>query len=244
MSTFDAPDDGPADDDRAGYDYAAGDVARSGLVKDLVARVDGEVRFDDFSRQLYATDASAYEVTPVGVVHPHSTEDVAAVVEYCAEQGVPVLPRGGGTSLAGQAVNEAVVLDFTTHMDAVLDVMSGQRTARVQAGTVLADLDRRLATHGLKFVPDPTAGNRSTIGGAVGNNSTGAHSLVYGKTDAYVEELECVLADGTVTRFGEVSLDALREGPTPTATSRRASTPRSRGSSTTRPTPSARPSPS
>jgi FAD/FMN-containing dehydrogenase/Fe-S oxidoreductase len=203
--------DDPATDVRADYDYTGGDVARPDLVSDLESRVAGEIRFDEYSRQLYATDASAYEVTPVGVVFPKSTADVAAVVEYCAEREIPVLPRGGGTSLAGQAVNEAVVLDFTVHMTDLLDVDPGDRLARVQAGAVLADLNAALEPNNLKFAPDPAAGNRSTIGGAIGNNSTGAHSLKYGKTDAYVEECEVVLADGTVTTFGEVSLTALRD---------------------------------
>jgi len=109
------PSDGPdpTGDERANYDYAGSDVERPGLVDDLDGLVDGEVRFDDYTKQLYATDASAYEVTPIGVVFPTSTADVAAAVEYCAEREIPVLPRGGGTSLAGQSVNEAVVLDFT-----------------------------------------------------------------------------------------------------------------------------------
>ncbi|WP_254524989.1 FAD-binding and (Fe-S)-binding domain-containing protein [Natrinema caseinilyticum] len=205
----------PAADPRADYDYVGGDVDRPALVAALDERIDGEVRFDEYSRRLYATDASAYEVTPVGVVLPRSTADVASVVEYCAETGIPILPRGGGTSLAGQAVNEAVVLDFTAHMDGLLSVAPEERRATVQAGTVLADLNGALESHGLKFAPDPAAGNRSTIGGAIGNNSTGAHSLQYGKTDAYVEECEVVLADGSVKRFGEVTVADLRETADP-----------------------------
>ncbi|GAA0234851.1 FAD-binding and (Fe-S)-binding domain-containing protein [Haladaptatus pallidirubidus] len=205
----------PANDSRADYDYVGGDVARSALVADLTDRIDGEVRFDEYSRQLYATDASAYEVTPVGVVLPQSTADVAAVVEYCAERGIPVLPRGGGTSLAGQAVNEAVVLDFTVAMDDVVDIDADERRVRAQAGTVLAELNGAVSRHGLKFAPDPAAGNRSTLGGAIGNNSTGAHSLKYGKTDAYVEEIEVVLSDGTVTTFGELTINELRNRADP-----------------------------
>ncbi|WP_324760776.1 FAD-binding and (Fe-S)-binding domain-containing protein [Haloarcula montana] len=204
-----------ASDDRADYDYVGGSVERPGLVSDLEARVDGEVRFDTYTRQLYATDASAYEVTPIGVVFPTSTAEAASVVSYCADREIPVLPRGGGTSLAGQTVNEAVVLDFTRHMDAVVSLDSESRAARVQAGTVLADLNDRAAEYDLTFGPDPAAGNRSAIGGAIGNNSTGAHSLVYEKTDHYVQECEVVLADGSVTTFGEVSVDTLRERADP-----------------------------
>jgi len=202
----------PADDpSQAGdYDYRSDDVDRPGMVDDLDRLIDGDVRFDDYSRQLYATDASAYEMTPIGVVIPASTADVAAVVEYCAERSIPVLPRGGGTSLAGQTVNEAVVLDFSKEMTDVVETDPESRRARAQPGVKLEDLNAELAPHGLKFAPDPAWGDKSVLGGAIGNNSTGSHSLKYGKTDAYVEEVEVVLADGTVTTFGEVSLDELR----------------------------------
>ncbi|WP_049947396.1 FAD-linked oxidase C-terminal domain-containing protein [Candidatus Halobonum tyrrellensis] len=202
--------DGDPDLADADYDFTSDEVARPGLVADLEARVAGDVRFDTYSRQLYATDASAYEATPIGVVLPESTDDVAAVVSYCAERGMPVLPRGGGTSLAGQSVNEAVVLDFTRHMSSVLDVDPDARRVRTQAGCLLADVNEQLAPHGLKFAPDPAWRDKSAVGGAIGNNSTGSHSLVYGKTDAYVESCEVVLADGSVETFGDVEVETLR----------------------------------
>ncbi len=198
------------DDPAATFDYAADEVARPGLLADLEERVVGEVRFDTYTRQLYATDASAYEVTPVGVVLPAHTDDVAAVVSYCADRGIPVLPRGGGTSLAGQTVNEAVVLDFTRHVDGVLEIDPEAQTATVQAGCLLGTLNEALEPHGLKFAPDPAWGDKSAIGGAIGNNSTGSHSLEYGKTDHYVESCEVVFADGTVDRLGEVSVETIR----------------------------------
>ena len=202
--------DDPATDERADYDYAGGAVERPGLVEDLDSLVDGDVRFDDYTRQLYATDASAYEVTPVGVVFPTDTADVAAVVEYCAEREIPVLPRGGGTSLAGQSVNEAVVLDFCAELTDLLDVDLDAETVTAEAGIYLGDLNAAIEEHGLKFAPDPAWGDKSALGGAIGNNSTGAHSLKYGKTDAYVEEVEAVLADGTVATLGETSLAEIR----------------------------------
>jgi FAD/FMN-containing dehydrogenase len=205
----------PAEAPRANYDHVGGEVERPDLVADLERLVSGDVRFDEYSRGLYATDASAYQVTPIGVVFPRSTGDVSAVVEYCAAREIPVLPRGGGTSLAGQAVNEAVVIDFTRHMNDVLAVNPEARLARVQAGVYLGDLNRAAAPRDLKFAPDPAYRDKSAIGGAIGNNSTGAHSLVYGKTDVYVESCEVVLADGTVTEFGEVGLDELRERADP-----------------------------
>jgi FAD/FMN-containing dehydrogenase/Fe-S oxidoreductase len=207
----------PASDPRADYDYRADDGGAvdghetdHALAADLNRLLDGEVRFDEYTRTLYATDASAYEVPPVGVVFPRHTGDVASVVSYCQDRGVAVLPRGAGTSLAGQSVNEAVVLDLTRHMDRVREVDPEGRAVRVQPGCRLGDLNADLAEHDLKFAPDPAWGDKSVVGGAVGNNSTGAHSLQYGKTDAYVESLEVVLSDGSVHEFGEVTLDGLR----------------------------------
>ncbi|ELY96827.1 FAD-binding and (Fe-S)-binding domain-containing protein [Natrialba taiwanensis] len=211
-TVFDAGDDASDEipDQRAADEFVAGEVDRPTLVADLRGRLEGDVRFDSYTRQLYATDASAYEMTPIGVVFPVSTDDVAETVAYCARREIPVLPRGGGTSLAGQAVNEAVVLDFTRYMDGIEAIDPDARSALVQAGTVLGELNDELAPYELKFAPDPAAGDRSVIGGAIGNNSTGAHSLVYGKTDAYIEECEVVLADGTVATLGETAVDEIR----------------------------------
>ncbi|QAU12275.1 FAD-binding oxidoreductase [Halorubrum sp. BOL3-1] len=201
----------PDPTDGGNFDYTGGEIDRPELVDALDRRVDGDVRFDDYSKRLYATDASAYEVTPIGVVIPESTADVAAVHEYCFEEGIPVLPRGGGTSLAGQSVNEAVVVDLTGEMDAVIETDPDAETARAQAGAYIGDLNAAVEDDGLKFAPDPAWRDKSAIGGAIGNNSTGAHSLKYGKTDHYIEEAEVVLADGTVTTFGEVAVEELRE---------------------------------
>ena len=209
------PHDDPASDERADYDYQGESVARPSMVGELRERIDGELRFDEYSRQLYATDASAYEVTPVGVIYPESTADVAAVMDYCAAREIPVLPRGGGTSLAGQTVNEAVVLDFTRYMDELQAIDTDDRRATAQVGTTLGELNAALEGDGLKFAPDPAWGDKSALGGAIGNNSTGAHSLKYGKTDHYVESCEVVLADGTVTTFGESSLAQLQAAGDP-----------------------------
>ncbi|WP_435115468.1 FAD-binding and (Fe-S)-binding domain-containing protein [Halolamina sp. C58] len=208
-----AADPDPAAD--GDFDYHGGEVARPGLVDDLASLVDGDVRFDSYSRQLYATDASAYEVTPIGVVFPESAADVAAVVEYCSERGIPVLPRGGGTSLAGQTVNEAVVLDFTAEMDGIGEIDPEAATATAEPGAIVAELNAACEPHGLKFAPDPAWRDKSALGGAIGNNSTGSHSLKYGKTDAYVESCEVVLADGTVTEFGAERVGDLRDRADP-----------------------------
>jgi len=201
----------PAADPRSNYDYRSSEIEDQGLVDDLEAIVDGEVRFDTYSRNLYATDASAYHQLPIGVVVPTSTADVQAVMEYCADNSIPVLPRGGGTSLAGQTVNEAVVLDFKKELDAVIDVDADAGTVTAQPGITLARLNNHLSAYGLKYAPDPAWGDKSVLGGCIGNNTTGAHSLKYEKADGYLEEVEVVLADGTVTTFGWMDIEELHE---------------------------------
>ena len=192
----------PSSDSRARYDYQGGVEEASPELQELVGIARGEVRFDALTRELYSTDASIYQVTPLGVVFPEDTPDVAAIVSHCAEHDIPLLPRGAGTSLAGQTVNEAVVLDFSRHMASVTEIMPGDQRCVAEPGIVLATLNDSLEPHGLKFAPDPAWGDKSTLGGAVGNNSTGSHSLAYGKTDEYIESCEVVLADGTITTFG------------------------------------------
>ncbi|MDP6548940.1 MAG: FAD-linked oxidase C-terminal domain-containing protein [Dehalococcoidia bacterium] len=174
---------------------------REELAQELGRRVSGEVRFDAFSRVLYSTDASIYQMEPVGVVIPRSVEDVLAVVEVARANGVPALPRGGGTALAGQTVNHAIVVDFSKYLNQLLEVNREEHWARVQPGIVLEQLNKQLSAHGLQYAPDPTTANRACVGGGIGNNTCGAHSVIYGKTLDHVKELDVVLADGTQTRF-------------------------------------------
>ena len=162
----------------------------------------GEVRTDPFTRALYSTDASLYQMMPYAVMIPRSADDVVATVSLAAAHELPVLARAAGTSLAGQAVNEAVVIDFSRHLDAILEINSEEGWARVQPGVVLDDLNRALRPHRLQFGPDPASSNRSTIGGAVANNATGSHSLLYGMSADHVRAVEVVLSDGTVAQFG------------------------------------------
>jgi FAD/FMN-containing dehydrogenase/Fe-S oxidoreductase len=187
---------------------APDDAAHADLAADLRGACDGGVRFDEYTQILYATDGSIYEARPAGVVFPVDADDVQAAMAVAADHDAPVLPRGAGSSLAGQTVGPGcVVLDFTRHMDAVVGVDPEAQRATVQPGVVQDHLDDHLAAWDLKFAPDPASSNRATIGGGIGNNSTGAHSVRYGITDAYVEEIEAVLADGTRIRAGEVALD-------------------------------------
>src|SRR5467141_4142031 len=167
------------------------------LEKELKGAVRGEVRFDRGSRALYATDGSNYRQIPIGLVIPRDAEDVVAAVAACRKYGAPVLPRGAGTSLAGQCCNVAVVLDFTKYMNRVLEIDALNRVASVQPGIVLDTLQSQTLKHQLMFAPDPSTHNRCAIGGMIGNNSCGTHSLLGGKTVDNVEELRILLYDGT-----------------------------------------------
>ena len=180
-------------------------VQSAALETELRRAVRGEVRFDRGSRALYATDGSNYRQVPIGLVVPRDTDDVIAAMGVCKQFGAPLLPRGAGTSLAGQSCNVAVVLDFTKYMNEILEVDPERRLARVQPGVVLDTLRSRAEKHQLTFAPDPSTHNRCTIGGMIGNNSCGTHSLLGGKTVDNVEELRIVLADGTQMTVGATS---------------------------------------
>ncbi|PSQ17474.1 FAD-binding oxidoreductase [Halobacteriales archaeon QS_8_69_26] len=194
--------------DSLGHDHPDAEEYAA-LAADLRESVSGTVRFDEYAQVLYATDGSIYGARPAGVVVPVDVDDVCAAVQAAADHGVPVLPRGAGSSLAGQAVGPGcVVLDLSRHMDAIVDVDPEAREATVQPGVVQDDLDDHLEQWGLKFAPDPASSNRATVGGGIGNNSTGAHSVRYGITDAYTEELRVVLSNGEVVRTREVVLDS------------------------------------
>ncbi len=184
-------------------------VDRKGLHADLTWAVKGEVRFDRLSRALYATDASVYQIVPLGVVLPRDEADVCAVVKVCGQHGVPITARGGGTSQAGQAIGPGIILDFSKYLDHVLEINAGERWVRVQPGCVLDDLNLAVKAHGLQFAPDVSTSNRATIGGMIANNSSGAHSIVYGKTVDHVLELRVVLADGQVRDVRPLDGEAL-----------------------------------
>ncbi|MGA8342216.1 MAG: FAD-linked oxidase C-terminal domain-containing protein [Candidatus Sulfotelmatobacter sp.] len=182
----------------------------SGLAEALRSRVRGEVRFDQGSRALYATDGSNYRQVPIGVVLPHDADDVLAAISVCREFGAPLLCRGGGTSLAGQCCNVAVVLDFSKYMAKILEIDPARRIARVQPGVVLDHLRNAAEKHHLTFAPDPASHDRCTIGGMIGNNSCGVHSVMAGKTDDNIEELEIVTFDGVQMKVGPTSADDLQ----------------------------------
>jgi len=175
----------------------------AGLAEALRSTLRGEIRFDDGARALYSTDGSNYRQVPIGVVLPHDTDDVLAAISLCREFGAPLLCRGGGTSLAGQCCNVAVVLDFSKYMSRILEIDPARRIARVQPGVVLDHLRNAAEKHHLTFAPDPASHDRCTIGGMIGNNSCGVHSVMAGKTDDSIEALEIVLYDGTRLNVGK-----------------------------------------
>ncbi len=171
------------------------------FLAELDKQVAGDLRTDRMSRILYSTDASIYQVMPHGVLIPQTVEDLFAAVELAAKYEVPLLPRTGGTSLAGQTVNEALVIDLSRHLDHILEVNAEERWVRVQPGVVLDDLNLHLRPYRLQFGPDPASSNRAAMGGIVSNNSTGAHSILYGMTADHLLETNVILNDGSSAHF-------------------------------------------
>jgi FAD/FMN-containing dehydrogenase/Fe-S oxidoreductase len=181
------------------------DAAMTEYLQSLARRVRGDLRHDRISRQLYSTDASIYQVMPYGVLIPREEDDVHAAVELAAAHHVPLLPRTAGSSLAGQAVNEALVIDFTRHLNEILELNVEEGWVWVQPGVVLDELNAYLRQFGLQFGPDPASSNRAAMGGIVSNNSTGSHSILYGMTADHVLEMHVILADGTRAHFGPLN---------------------------------------
>jgi FAD/FMN-containing dehydrogenase/Fe-S oxidoreductase len=201
----------PSSHARSGDAVLASDTVRS-LEAELSAAIRGEVRFDAASRALYATDASNYRHIPIGLVIPRDEQDVITTVALCRKHNAPILTRGAGTSLAGQACNAAVVLDFSKYMNAIGEVDLATSTLRVQPGAVLDRVREKAERHHLTFAPDPATHSRCTLGGMIGNNSCGVHALMGGKTVDNIVALDLLLYDGTRIQVGatsEAELDAI-----------------------------------
>ena len=166
-------------------------------LKNLIkSEIEGEVYFDDVTREIYSTDASIYRIVPLCVVTPKTIKDIKTLVQISNEYGIPILPRGGGSSLSGQTVNKAIVIDFTKHINKVVDVDKNSMTAIAQPGITIDRLNQILKSQNLLFTPDPSTTNRATVGGVIGNNSCGAHSIIYGKTIDNVKSLKTILSNG------------------------------------------------
>ncbi|MBY8974838.1 FAD-binding oxidoreductase [Rhodobacteraceae bacterium NNCM2] len=185
----------------------------SDLDRRLREAVRGDVLFDSFSRGRYATDASIFQIMPHGVVVPQDIADVRAVMEVARETGVPITPRGGGTSQCGQTINESIILDLSRHMNRIISIDPKKQIAVVEPGVVLDELNRALKPYGLWYPIDVSTSSRATIGGMTANNSCGARSIRYGMSRDNVIAIDAILADGTAARFEEIDPNALGNNP-------------------------------
>ncbi|MDE2506428.1 MAG: FAD-binding oxidoreductase, partial [Planctomycetota bacterium] len=191
---------------------AAAPTADADRLRRLLEReTRAEVRFDAGARALYATDASLYQITPIGVVVPRTAADVADIVRIAAEERVPIVARGSATSLSGQTIGAAIIIDFSKYLNRIGVVDRDRMRVRVEPGVVLDQLNAHLKPLGLMFGPDVSTSDRATIGGMIGNNSAGARSLRYGKTVDHVHALDVVCADGSAANFAPLDSNQLDE---------------------------------
>lgn len=184
------------------------------FVNELRRHFFGDIRLDPGSRVLYSTDASIYQIDPLGVVLPRTQDDLHAAVELAAKYRIPILPRGSGSSLAGQAIGEALILDCSRWLDGLIEIQPEARTATVEPGFVLADLNRAAAKYGLQFGPDPASAERATMGGVIANNATGAHSISFGMTADHVLSADVIEADGGLAHWSVIDIGPSAKGPT------------------------------
>jgi FAD/FMN-containing dehydrogenase/Fe-S oxidoreductase len=183
------------------------------FVNELRGKFTGDIRLDLGSRILYSTDASIYQIEPLGVVIPRTGEDLQAAVELAAKYHIPILPRGSGSSLAGQAIGEALILDCSRWLDRIIEIDPESMTATVEPGVILSTLNRAAAEFGLQFGPDPASAERATMGGIIGNNATGAHSILYGMTADHILSADVIHADGSLATWRETEIGNLKLEP-------------------------------
>jgi FAD/FMN-containing dehydrogenase/Fe-S oxidoreductase len=180
------------------------------FLHELKKRFTGDLRHDSASKVLYSTDASMYQIEPLGVAIPKTQDDLQAAVELSAKYKIPVLPRGSGSSLGGQAIGEALILDCSRYLDSIIEIDPETHSAIVEPGVILASLNRQAAKHGLMFGPDPASAERATMGGVIGNNATGAHSILYGMSADHLISADVIMADGGLAVWGEMNVDEQR----------------------------------
>lgn len=180
------------------------------IVAKLKSSISGEVKTDPVTRVLYSTDASIHKIVPMGVVFPRNIDELIPIVKLASQYDIPLIPRGSGSSLAGQAIGNGVIIDCSRHINKLVQINREEQTAIVEPGLILDDLNREAKKYNLRFGPDPASSERATLGGSIGNNATGAHSILYGMTADHIVSAEIVLADGTVTNFKSFSMDEVR----------------------------------
>jgi len=186
-------------------------LLNSDFINELKKHFSGDIRADLASQILYSTDASIYQIEPLGVAIPKTQEDLISAVELAAKYKVPILPRGSGSSLAGQAIGEALILDCSRWLNNLVEINSETKTATVEPGLILSNLNRQAAKHGLQFGPDPASAERATMGGVIANNATGAHSILYGMSADHLISADVILSDGSLATFGEISIQESRK---------------------------------
>ena len=177
------------------------------MANNLQRSIAGEVHIDKAARILYSTDASIYQIEPIGVIFPRSLDDLSAIVEIAAQYKSPILARGSGSSLAGQAIGHAWIVDCSRYLNRLVEINPEEKTAVVEPGVILDDLNRQSSLHGLRFGPDPASAERATMGGSIANNAAGANSIIYGMAADHLISAEVVLADGSLATFGRVKID-------------------------------------
>src|SRR4030095_9819359 len=171
--------------------------------KKKIRQTECDARFDNLTRRLYATDASIYQIEPLGVAFPKTAEQASFVIHATADAGLFITPRGAGTSLVGNAIGEGLIVDFSRYNRQITDLDLEKRSVRVGAGVVLDQLNELLKPHGFCFGPDVATSSRATLGGMIANNSSGARCPIYGTTSDHVMSLKIVLADGRIVTVGE-----------------------------------------
>ncbi len=174
------------------------------FINELRKRFTGELRLDSASRALYSTDASIYQIQPLGIAIPTSQEDLISAVELAVKYKIPIIPRGSGSSLGGQSIGEALILDCSRHLDSIIKINPETHSAIVEPGVILANLNRAASKHGLMYGPDPASAERATMGGVIGNNATGAHSILYGMSADHLLEADVILSDGSLQTWGNM----------------------------------------
>lgn len=176
------------------------------FINELKKRFTGDLRVDSASKALYSTDASIYQIQPLGVAIPKTQDDLQSAVELAAKYKIPILPRGSGSSLGGQAIGEALILDCSRHLDSILEINPETHSALLEPGVILSHLNRAASKYGLMFGPDPASAERATMGGVIGNNATGAHSILYGMSADHLLSAEVILSDGSLVNFDDSAM--------------------------------------
>jgi hypothetical protein len=173
----------------------------------LKSSITGEVKTDLVTRVLFSTDASIHKIVPMGVVFPKNIDELIPIVQICNQYKVPIIARGSGSGLAGQSIGKGLIIDCSRYIDNLVNINPEEKTAIVEPGLILDDLNRAVKKFNLQFGPDPASSERATLGGCIGNNATGAHSILYGMIADHILSAELVLSDGTVTTFKSVSIE-------------------------------------